>query len=78
MVNISGIIIPSKWDANGNVVRMAIATQNEEEYFIKNDEAAAQLLSFLRQEVTVTGTLKIIGGTKIIKITTINKKMPES
>ena len=68
MIDIRGIIIPVNWDAKGNVIGMAIATHKEEEYFIEDDGKAAKLMSFLRQEVKISGILKNKGGKKIIKI----------
>jgi hypothetical protein len=74
MINISGIVIPVNWDTKGKVVEVAIATRNEEEYFIEDSDKASQLRSFLRQEVEVSGVLKNEGGKKIIEITGLNKK----
>jgi len=74
MINISGIVIPVSWDTKGNVVEVAIATRNEEEYFIEDDNKATQLRPFLRQEVEVSGVLKNEGGKKIIKIKSLSKK----
>jgi hypothetical protein len=74
MINISGIIIPVNWDANGNITGLAIATHKEEEYFIENDKKATQLWPFLRQEVKITGILKSKRGKKIIKLKKITKK----
>jgi hypothetical protein len=74
MINISGIIIPVDWDANGNVVKMAIATHTEEEYFIEDGDKDDRLWSFLREEVKITGVLKRKAGKKIIRIKEISKK----
>ena len=74
MINIRGIVIPVNWDTKGKVVEVAIATRNEEEYFIEDSDKASQLRSFLRQEVEVSGVLKNEGGKKIIEITRLNKK----
>lgn len=74
MINISGIVIPVSWDTKGNVVEVAIATRNEEEYFIEGSDKAFQLRPFLRQEVEVSGVLKNEGGKKIIKIKSLSKK----
>ena len=74
MINIKGIIIPVNWDAKGNVIGMAIATHKEEEYFIEDDGKAPKLISFLRQEVKITGVLKNKGGKKIIKIMKLTQK----
>jgi hypothetical protein len=74
MINIKGIIIPVNWDAKGNVIGMAIATHKEEEYFIENGGKASKLISFLRQEVKITGVIKNKGGKKIIKIKKLTRK----
>ena len=74
MINIKGIVIPVDWDAKGNVIGMAIATHREEEYFIEDDGKAAKLISFLRQEVQISGVLKDRGGKKFIKIVKLSLK----
>ena len=71
MIDISGIIIPASWDTKGNITGMAIATHKEEEYIIEDDEKNAILMSFLRQEVKITGVIKSRRGKKIIKIINI-------
>ena len=74
MIDIKGIIIPVNWDANGNVIGMAIATHKEEEYFIEDDSVAPKLISFLRQEVKITGVLKKRAGKKFIRIMKLSHK----
>ncbi len=74
MINIRGIIIPVNWDAKGNIIGMAIATHNEEEYFIEDDDKGAKLRSLLRQEVKITGILKNKKGKKIIKVKNLTKR----
>jgi hypothetical protein len=72
MVSISGIVIPTNWDEKGNVVCVAIATHEEEDYFVEEYEQVARLKTFLRQEVEVSGVLRKEGSKKIIKIATIS------
>ena len=74
MINIKGIIIPVNWDAKGNVIGMAIATHKEEEYFIEDNGKASKLISYLRQEVKISGVLKDRGGKKFIKIINFSHK----
>ena len=74
MINISGIIIPVNWDAQGNITGMAIAAHEEEQYFIEDDKEATKLRFFLRQEGRITGVLKSKGGKKIIEIKKLTKK----
>ena len=68
MIKIRGILIPASWDSEGNVVGMAIATNNEEEFLIEDDDKTARLYTFLRQEVKITGVFKTRGDEKIIEI----------
>jgi hypothetical protein len=74
MIKINGIIIPVNWDADGNITGMAIATHQEEEYYIESDDKTAKLRSLLRQEVRITGVMKSKGEKKIIKIKKLAKK----
>ena len=68
MINVKGIIIPVNWDKKGNVVSVAIATDDENEYLVEDQSLAAKLKGQLRQAVEVSGVVKRIGGKKIIKI----------
>jgi hypothetical protein len=73
MICVEGIVIPAKWDNKGNVVDLAIATRNEEEYLITDKDQVARLKSFLRQEVKLTGILRTKEGKKILKVKKISK-----
>ena len=71
MDSIKGIVIPSDWDSNGNVISMAIATRNEEEYIIENHQKLLNLKELLRQEVVVNGSIKCRNNSKIINVKSI-------
>ena len=73
MICIEGIIIPANWDNNGNVVDLAIATRDEEEYLITDKDQIARLKSFLRQEVEIEGITQIQKGKRIIKVKKFSK-----
>jgi hypothetical protein len=73
MICIEGIIIPANWDNNGNVVDLAIATRDEEEYLITDKDQIARLKPHLRQEVEIEGITKIQKGKRIIKVKKISK-----
>ena len=73
MICVEGIVIPAKWDNKGNVVDLAIATRNEEEFLITDKDQVARLKSFLRQEVKLTGILRTKEGKKILKVKKISK-----
>lgn len=43
MINVKGILIPVNWDPKGNVVSLAITTNDENEYLIE-DQAMTEKL----------------------------------
>jgi len=40
---VRGIVIPAGWELNGNIVKLAIATGDEQEYLIENHRKIAKL-----------------------------------
>ena len=58
MIHLKGILIPASWDKKGNIVALAIATVNEEEYWIETKDRRQNLMQYLREEVEVMGVLK--------------------
>ena len=73
MICIEGIIIPANWDKHGNVVDLAIATREEEEYLITDQDQVDRLKPLLRQEVEIRGILQTKKGRKVIKVTAFSK-----
>jgi hypothetical protein len=73
MICIEGIIIPANWDNKGNVVDLALATHDEEEYLITDKDQVAKLKFLLRQEVEIKGILKTKEGRRIIKVKRFSK-----
>jgi hypothetical protein len=73
MICVEGIIIPAGWDNKGNVVDLAIATRDEEEYLITDKDQVARLKPLLREEVEIRGTLGIKEGRRIIKVKRFSK-----
>ena len=70
---IEGLIIPASWDNQGNVVDLAIATRDEQEYLITDKDQVAKLKQLLRQEVEIKGILQTKEGKKIIQVKRFNK-----
>jgi len=68
MINVKGILIPVNWDKKGNVVSVAIATDDENEYLVEDQELSVKLKGRLRQVVEVSGIVKRARGKNIIKI----------
>ena len=73
MICIEGIIIPANWDKNGNIVALAIATRDEEEYLITDQDQVDRLKPLLRQEVEIRGILQTKKGRKFIKVKRFSK-----
>jgi hypothetical protein len=73
MICIEGIIIPANWDKNGNIVDLAIATRDEEEYLITDQDQVDRLKPLLRQEVEIRGILQTKKGRKFIKVKRFSK-----
>jgi hypothetical protein len=78
MICVEGIIIPAGWDNKGNVVDLAIATRDEEEYLITDQDQVNRLKPLLRQEVEIRGTLQTKKGRKFIKVTGFSKLVTTS
>ena len=57
-VRLHGVLIPSVWDEKGHIVRVALATHDEEEFMIFPDIMGKEALGMVRREVEVTGVLE--------------------
>lgn len=73
MICVEGIIIPANWDNKGNVVDLAIATRDEEEYLITDKDQVTRLKPLLRQEVEIRGILQTREGRRMIKVKRFSK-----
>ena len=69
-----GIVIPAGWDLNGNIVKLAIATGDEQECLIENHRKIVKLKTLLRQEVVVSGSIRDKKDYKAIKVASIRQK----
>jgi hypothetical protein len=68
MISVKGILIPVNWDKSGNVLSVAIATGDEDEYLVDDQGSLVDLKPLLRKEVEVCGTVKRRYGKKTIKV----------
>jgi len=71
---VKGIVIPAGWDLHGNIVKLAIATGDEQEYLIENHRKIEKLETLLRQEVVVSGRIRDKKEYKAIKVASIRHK----
>jgi len=55
---ISGIVVPNEWDDSDNVTRVAIQTENDEEYTVEYNPKGKELLRLLDHEVEVKGVVR--------------------
>ena len=69
-VTIKGIIIPVDWDDKGNVVAIALSTNDEEEYLIEGKGKGGELRRFLREEMEINGFVSHEKDIKMIRVTT--------
>ncbi len=74
MACIKGIVIPAAWDQDGNIISLAIATNDEQEYLIDTHKRITKLISLLRHEVVVTGALRQTEKNKIIRIDSCRRR----
>lgn len=74
MACIKGIVIPAAWDQNGKIISLAIATDDEQEYLIDTRQTVTKLISLLRQEVVITGTIRQTEKNKIIEVTSCSRR----
>ena len=68
--DIEGIIVPVRWDEDGNPIAVALATSQEEELLINMKSAKARdLLKLLQKKVRIAGSItKLENDQKMITI----------
>ena len=66
---INGIIVPSRWDENGQVIGISVHTFDEEEFIVEPVRLGKVLSSFLQQKIEIIGKIKErIDGRKLINV----------
>lgn len=63
-----GLVVPSLWDASGNVTGISLSTFNEEIYLIDNDDKGRELIDFVRKKVEIEGVLNMKGSLRKITV----------
>ena len=58
-VSLKGLVLPAKWDENGDVTALKLATFDEKEYAVINDVVGKELFQHVRQEIFARGCLMI-------------------
>lgn len=65
---VKGVIIPMDWDEHGNVVALAISSNDEKEYMVDKKGKGRELLGLIRKEVEVRGVITEEDQKKIIRV----------
>ncbi|OGR03437.1 MAG: hypothetical protein A2511_02725 [Deltaproteobacteria bacterium RIFOXYD12_FULL_50_9] len=69
MIKLTGIIVPTDWDANGTPVDFAISTSDEMVYLLRRQkELKVSIRSLLQREVEIQGIFKEEAGKKIFYV----------
>ena len=63
-----GIIIPTSWDTDGNIDKIALATYREEIFILEDKTDVRNLRSFLKKRVVIEGVSKKNSLSKAIDV----------
>jgi hypothetical protein len=63
---LTGIIIPTDWNDDQEVIALALATADETEYRINGNRKGKELRGYLQRQVEVTGLLNLDGKSRQI------------
>jgi len=68
LTKIQGLVIPSNWDVEGKVLDIAIASFNEDRFFVERNEKSEELFRLIGQSVVVKGLVKEVANRKMITV----------
>lgn len=74
-VSLKGILIPSNWDENGNIISLKIASSDEKEYCVEYQDINSSLIPYLRKEIIVNGILEQRGAIAFIHVQDVISQM---
>jgi hypothetical protein len=66
---IRGIILPSEWDDDGEVMSIGVETPEGEDIYVFMDTMGEKLMSFIDHRVEVTGTVEDVYGDLVLTVT---------
>ena len=67
-IRIKGLVIPCRWDNDGNVNGIAVAGFDENNYPLLMDEVGKRLMSLLHKEVEISGDVLKTNNSDTIKV----------
>ena len=65
---VKGVVVPKDWDEQGNVVALAISSNDEKEYVVDKKGKGRELLGLIRKEVEVRGVISEEDDRKVIRV----------
>ena len=74
MIKTKGIIVPVDWNEDGVAVCFAVSTFDEDEYVLETRLSKEEMAALIREEVEVTGELRMKNGKKTILVSAIDAK----
>jgi hypothetical protein len=55
LITVKGLVVPTKWDNDGNVIGIAIAQNNEMEFPVLMNGIGRNLIDLLHEKVVIRG-----------------------
>ena len=77
---VKGVVVPTDWDEHGNVVALAISSNDEKEYMVDKKGKGKELLGLIRKEVEVRGVISEEDDREVIRVsryTLVERPEPE-
>jgi hypothetical protein len=72
-IRVKGLVIPNKWDKDGNVTGIAIAEYDEKESTILMDRIGRSLMALLHEKVVIEGKKDKTDNKDIIEVKRFDK-----
>ena len=64
-----GIVIPSKWDDDGNIIGITLHTHDEKTYVVESSRTGNELIKHVRKNVMVYGKIRQrLDGNTLIRV----------
>lgn len=78
-IEVTGVILPSSWDTEGNITDVKIYAHGEKQYEISEGGKSAKLFKLLKETVQIVGNLtQTEQGKEAILVRKINKLKGDS
>jgi hypothetical protein len=68
LATVVGVIVPSEWDAKGNVTGVSVSAFDEQEYLVQKQVRGADLIQHVRRDAEVIGWVEEEQGRKKITV----------